>query len=106
MAVAKGWWDGDLSQRVLRLLEWLHEEVDEAETAFQERGFESWYSTDEQGLQKPEGFFSELADIRLILDDLVRGVVVDFVPVVAEKLDYNQIRTYRRDRQGKVPLDG
>ena len=100
MAVEKGWWDNPLDQRVHRLLDWIIEEVEEAREAWDEAAKLSWFSTDSEGLLKPEGIASELADIDLILGDLALGLGIDLTAAGRLKLDYNHVRKYKRDKAG------
>ena len=88
------------SQRVHRLFDWLIEEVEEAREAWDKAATRSWYSTDSEGLLKPEGIASELADIDLILGDLALGLGIDLTAAGRQKLDYNHVRRYRRDKAG------
>ena len=99
-AVAKGWWEYPEGQRVNRLLDWIIEEVEEARTAYNERGKELWVSVDAEGLAKPEGFGVELADIQGILSDLAIGTGQHLPYLLESKLAYNLIRKYRRDAEG------
>lgn len=103
MAIAKGWWSGmPTKARVNLLMDWLIEEVEEAREAFNQEDAYAWTLVDSDGIEKPEGFPSELADIFLIVMDLANRFSIDFPVTVRQKLDYNHVRRYRRDAQGKL----
>lgn len=99
-AVLKGWWNQPRDERIKRLIEWLHEEVDEVEKEWETHGDEAYYSTDAQGLRKPEGFVSELIDVIAIAADMIAGVEQDGDRAWSRKMRYNRIRKYRRDAKG------
>ena len=100
MATEKGWWDGPQPIRVQRLLDWIIEEVEEARNAYMDYGLSDWESTDADGLVKPEGMGSELADIYMIVADLALGLDFDLAGDSEKKLAYNRVRKYRRDAHG------
>lgn len=102
MALRKGWWRGEQRERVELLLDWIVEEVEEAREAYRARGTALWYSRDAEGLAKPEGIGSELADIAMIVFDLALGLGVVLPADVREKLSYNLLRKYRRDADGRL----
>lgn len=99
--VAKGWWNRPLEERVPRLLAWLREEVDEAAEAWEQHGDLEYTTRDAEGKIKPEGFPVELADIVLLALDLWQGTGVDLSGALRRKLDYNKVRRYRRDAEGR-----
>ncbi len=101
MAVRKGWWEQPRSQRIPRLCKWLHEEACELRDAWATGGNTAWTSIDAEGLEKPEGVPSELADIYLIVADIAHGLGIDLVAAAREKLSYNQVRKYKRDKTGE-----
>ncbi len=110
MAVRKGWWQSPFFQRIRRLGEWLREEAFEAEEALAVQGKRAWHSVDAEGLEKPEGVGSELADIWLLAQDITHGVEdyarslgIDLTVTTREKLSYDQVRKYKRDKTG-TPL--
>ena len=100
MAVSKGWWNDPLEHRVPRLLDWLLEEVEEAREAYLYFKTDDFTSIDAEGLEKPEGFGSELADLSLIIDDLALGTGIDLDAQKEKKLAYNLVRKYKRDYKG------
>lgn len=99
-AVSRSWWKDDLNHRVLRLLDWIIEEVEEAREAWQTHGLASWTTEDEEGQLKPEGFRTELFDIFGILMDLALGTETDVPQEGTIKMAYNRVRKYRRDYKG------
>ena len=61
----------------------------------------NWFSKDEKTL-KPEGFFSEIADIDIRLYDLIKALEMyhrmDYQKVLEMKAQYNKSRPFKHNR--------
>lgn len=93
-------WKQSVTKRIPRLLEWIEEERKEALTEWLNNGAISYYNQDSNGLDKPEGLGSELADIIMIVLDIAEGLDIDIQGEIAAKFLYNTMRQYTRDAKG------
>lgn len=97
-AKAKGW--NDKETPVPEFIALAHTELSEALEEYRHGHMDLYYTTDEQGLQKPEGYGVELVDelIRVFHEAARRGIDLDAMFDV--KMEYNHKRPYKHG--GKV----
>ena len=75
MAVEKGWWDDGIANRPIEdIVNNFHAEVSEAWEEYRAGRMATWYA---DWLQKPEGFFVELADLLIRIADAAGARRID-----------------------------
>ena len=107
MAVGKGWWPeprdayGDLRlthKDIVTRLALIHSEVSEAVEAVRDDGVDERIDhnfPNADGLGKPEGLPSELADIVIRTLDLAGALGINLRESIERKMAYNAGRTHR-----------
>lgn len=73
----------------------LHSEVSETYEAYRDHGFMDVTDYDVQGLPKPEGVKSEMADVFIRLLDTCGRYNIDLVAEFTRKMAYNETRGYK-----------
>lgn len=91
MAKEKGWWNPAKSTGELIAL--IHSELSEALEEYRNgHNLNEIYYSDEG---KPEGFPVEIADAVIRIADMCGAYGIDLEITIAEKMYYNQTRSYR-----------
>ena len=101
----KGWWDKAASRSEPELIALMHSELSEALEEYRNQNGpeeETGWLARQSAEGKPEGLYSEYADVVIrILDAVaVRGDLLTFARVLLQKARYNATRPYRHG--GKV----
>jgi len=94
-AKEKGWWDG--SRSLGDVMTNIHSELSEAWEEYRagHKLQEVYYSKDDKGYDKPEGFPIEIADTIIRIFDLCGQYDIDIEDAIDAKMAYNYIRDYR-----------
>lgn len=96
-AQSKGWWDEGKQKTFVEACMLIVTELGEAVEEFRNGkayGL-TYYELDEDGISKPEGIPSELADVFIRLADMCAFFGIDLEQAVFEKMFYNEQRSYR-----------
>ncbi len=100
----KGWWDTrvlfdkdgkPLPDSFLSLLMLVTTEVAEAAEEVRDGKIKTYFSEDEYGNLKPEGFADELADVVIRIMDICEASGIDLQEEIELKLEFNKKRKHR-----------
>jgi len=96
-AVSKGWWDKE--RNPLEILMLINCELAEVAEEFRKGKPDKYYSFDQEGNLKPEGYLAELGDALIRMADFIEqlGCTSKFELILKEKMDYNKTRSYRHN---------
>jgi hypothetical protein len=94
-AKVKGWWGNP--RNPLEILMLINCELAEAAEEFRKGKPDKYYSFDQEGNLKPEGYLAELADALIRMGDFIEhsGCTAKFELILKEKMEYNRTREYR-----------
>ena len=90
-----GFWEGPNGDNLPTKLCLIHSEVSEALEAFRDGDMELRWEEDKRGVQKPEGFVVELADVLIRVFDLAGRHGMNLEVALIAKMKYNETRPYK-----------
>lgn len=95
VAREKGWWDNsrNVGETLMLMVTEVAEAMEEWRTGHDLN--EVYYVKDKEGVDKPEGFGIELADVAIRVLDACAGYGIDLEKMIGIKVAYNKTRPRR-----------